>query len=71
MRTYLPRWREVTSDAPLWDWAIVAKWLFHHKKLSRDEAIEAEAVKAANEAIKTHEPHLRDALKERLEGIRS
>ncbi len=52
----------VTSDTPLWDWATVAAWLFRHQKLSREEAIEAEAVKAANEAIKAHEP-LRDALK--------
>jgi hypothetical protein len=52
----------VTSDTPLWDWATVATWLFRHQKLSRDEAIEAEAVKAANEAIKAREP-LRDALK--------
>jgi transcriptional regulator with XRE-family HTH domain len=52
----------VTSDTPLWDWATVATWLFRHQKLSREEAVEAEAVKAANEAIKAHEP-LRDVLK--------
>jgi len=52
----------VTSDTPLWDWATVATWLFRHQKLSREEAVEAEAVKAANEAIKAHEP-LREALK--------
>jgi hypothetical protein len=57
----------VTSDTPLWDWATVATWLFRHQKLSREEAVEAEAVKAANEAIKAHEP-LRDALKGRLEA---
>ncbi len=55
----------VTSDTPLWDWATVATWLFRHQKLSREEAIEAEAVKAANEAIKAREP-LRDVLKEHL-----
>ncbi len=58
----------VTSDTPLWDWATVATWLFQHEKLSRDDAIEAEVVKAANEAIKDHETHLRDALKERMEA---
>jgi hypothetical protein len=56
----------VTSDAPLWDWATVARWLFQHDKLSRDEAIEAEAVKAANEGLKSREPSLREALKRRL-----
>ena len=55
----------VTSDTPLWDWATVATWLFRHQKLSREEAIEAEAVKAANEAIKAREP-LRDAWKGHL-----
>jgi|ERR1700728_3179398 len=58
----------VTSDTPLWDWATVAAWLFQHEKLSRDDAIEAEVMKAANEAIKDHETHLRDALKERMEA---
>ena len=42
---------KVTSDSPLWDWAAVAHWLFEHKKLPRETAIEAAAVKAANEAI--------------------
>jgi hypothetical protein len=58
----------VTSDTPLWDWATVATWFFRHQKLSRDEAIEAEAVKVANEAIKAQEPRLRDALKGHLEA---
>jgi transcriptional regulator with XRE-family HTH domain len=58
----------ITSDTSLYDWAAVATWLFQHEKLSRDKAIEAEAVKAVNEAIKCHEPSLRDALKGRLEA---
>ncbi len=58
----------VTSKTSLYDWAAVATWLFQHQQLSRDEAIKAEVVKAANDAIKTHEPHLRDTLKERLEA---
>lgn len=58
----------VTSDTPLWDWSTVAKWLFQHEKLSRDAAIEAEAVKAANEALKTHEPRLREAVRAKLEA---
>jgi transcriptional regulator with XRE-family HTH domain len=56
----------VTSDTSLYDWSQVATWLYRHEKLSRDEAIEAAAVKAVNEAICTHEPKLRDALQERL-----
>src|SRR5712675_2523708 len=56
----------VTSDSPLWDWATVAKWLFRHGKLTREMAIEAEAVKAANEAIVADEPKLRELLQRRL-----
>ncbi len=58
---------KVTSDQSLYDWSSVATWLYQHEKISRDEAIEAEAVKAANEAIKAHDTKLRKALKERLE----
>jgi predicted DNA-binding transcriptional regulator AlpA len=56
----------VTSDSPLWDWASVAKWLFQNEKISRDTAIEAEIVRAANAAIESHEPKLREALQGRL-----
>ena len=52
----------VTSDSPLWDWASVAKWLFHQHKLSRDAAIEAEAVRITNAAIQAHEPKLEETL---------
>lgn len=52
----------VTTDSPLWDWATVAKWLFHHDKLSRDDAIEAAAVRAANEAIRSRATKLEEAL---------
>ena len=53
----------MTSDSPLWDWATVAKWLFHHDKLSRDEAIEAAAVRAANAAIGSRTARLEETLK--------
>jgi predicted DNA-binding transcriptional regulator AlpA len=52
----------ITSESPLWDWSVVAKWLFQHAKISRDLAIEAEAVRAANAAIESREPKLREAL---------
>ncbi|MDD1522631.1 MULTISPECIES: hypothetical protein [Bradyrhizobium] len=52
----------VTSDSPLWDWATVAKWLFRHEKLSREDALEAEAVRIANAAIQAHEQKLEEAL---------
>jgi hypothetical protein len=65
-KNFPPPVARVTSDSPLWDWATVAKWLFRHGKLTREMAIEAEAVKAANEAIVAHEPKLRELLQRRL-----
>jgi predicted DNA-binding transcriptional regulator AlpA len=58
----------VTSDSPLWDWSSVAKWLFQHEKLSRNEAIEAEAVRAMNAAIQAQEPKLQDTLHNSLKA---
>jgi transcriptional regulator with XRE-family HTH domain len=56
----------VTSETSLYDWAEVATWLFRHEKLSREDAIEAEAVKVANEAIRANESKLRDKMQARL-----
>lgn len=58
----------VTSDSPLWDWATVAKWLFQHDKLSRDDAIAAAAVRAANQAIRTRAARLEETLKGSLKA---
>jgi len=57
----------VTSETSLYDWSKVAAWLFEHEKLSRDKAIEAEAVKAANEAIARRETNLKETIQKRLE----
>jgi hypothetical protein len=58
----------VTSDSPLWDWASVARWLFRNGKISRDAAIEAEMVRAANVAIASREPRLRESLQKSLKS---
>lgn len=58
----------VTSDSPLWDWATVAKWLFQHEKISRETAIEAAAVRAANAAIESHQPKLLEAMQDSLQS---
>lgn len=58
----------VTSDSPLWQWASVARWLFLHKKVSREAAIEAEAVRQANEAIEQGNVNLRSRLRD---GVRA
>jgi predicted DNA-binding transcriptional regulator AlpA len=58
----------VTSDSPLWDWATVAKWLFQHGKISRETAMEAAAVRAANVAIELHQPKLLEAMQDSLQS---
>jgi len=67
-KDFPPPVARVTSDSPLWDWATVAKWLFQHKKISRDTAMEAEAMRAANAAIESHEPKLQEALQGSLQS---
>ncbi|PJG51398.1 hypothetical protein CVM73_30980 [Bradyrhizobium forestalis] len=56
----------VTSDSPLWDWATVAKWLFKNEKLSKETALEAEAVRMANAAIESDRKKLEETLQGRL-----
>jgi predicted DNA-binding transcriptional regulator AlpA len=75
-KDFPPPIARVTSDSPLWDWATVAKWLFEHRKLTREVAIEAEAVKLANAIIEARESklvgdqitQLKEAMKERLQA---
>ena len=59
---------KVTSESPLWDWSSVAKWLYQHKKISREEAIEAVAVRAANTAIENHASRLEEVLQTEIEA---
>ncbi len=56
----------VTSDSPLWDWATVAKWLFRNQKISKETALEAEAVRIANTAIRADGRKLEETLEDRL-----
>ena len=67
-KDFPPPVARVTSDSPLWDWAAVAKWLFQNEKISRDEAIQAEAMKAVNAAIESREPKLQEMLRRRLQS---
>jgi hypothetical protein len=52
----------VTSESPLWDWATVAKWMYQNDKLDLAEAIAAETVKHANEAIRKGQVDIADQL---------
>ncbi|WP_244601372.1 MULTISPECIES: helix-turn-helix transcriptional regulator [Rhodopseudomonas] len=56
----------VTSDSPLWDWAKVARWLYAQRKLSREAAVEAEAVRLANTALAAGDRPLAAPLAQRL-----
>jgi hypothetical protein len=57
----------VTSESPLWNWAVVARWLFINKKVSRNVAVEAEAFYQANEAIEARDYKIRERLGPRIE----
>jgi hypothetical protein len=56
----------VTSDSPLWDWAVVARWLFLQRRLTREAALEAEAMSVANEAIVSGERDIGERLRRRV-----
>lgn len=55
----------VTTESPLWDWATVARWMYAHKKLPREAALEAEIVRQANEAIAKGEARIGERLKKK------
>jgi hypothetical protein len=59
----------VTSSSPLWDWADVAEWLFRQGRISRDEAVEAGVVSAANELLDCDPQSLPTTLKRRAEEL--
>jgi predicted DNA-binding transcriptional regulator AlpA len=56
----------VTSTSPLWDWSEVARWMYKHDKIAKEEAINAEIVRFTNEAICNAQNHLGDKLKKRI-----
>lgn len=58
----------VTSETSLYDWSQVATWMYQHEKLSREQAVQAAAVKAVNDAISTSSAGLRETLHGRLEA---
>lgn len=56
---------KVTSESPLWQWAIVARWMFENDKLAKEDAIEAEIVREANAALCKGQVDLADTLRAR------
>jgi predicted DNA-binding transcriptional regulator AlpA len=56
----------VTSKTSLYEWSSVATWLFQHDQLSREKAIEAEAVRLANASIQSHRTGFEEALHDSL-----
>ena len=57
---------KITSESPLWIWADVAGWLFRNHRLNRDAAMEAEAVRQANEVLASGEQHIGQQLRVRV-----
>jgi len=56
---------KVTSESPLWNWATVARWMYEHRRLGRDAAIEAEIVREANAAVAEGDVRIAQRLKTR------
>jgi len=61
-----PRVR-VTSESPLWDWAEASQWLFRHRRVGRDVAVNAMVVREANEVLHRRDRDFRTALHHRVE----
>jgi predicted DNA-binding transcriptional regulator AlpA len=66
-QNFPPPVARVTSESPLWDWAAVAKWMYENNKLGLAEAVAAETVKRANEAICRGQVEIEDQLKKHAE----
>jgi predicted DNA-binding transcriptional regulator AlpA len=66
-KDFPPPVAKITSDSPLWDWAHVATWMYRHEKLSREDAIAAEVVREANDAVEAGEIHLAARLRTRVQ----
>ncbi|NDW03079.1 hypothetical protein [Jiella pacifica] len=56
----------VTTSSPLWEWASVACWLWKEDKLSKADAINAQAVKIANGLVQTGNLELDCVLNDRV-----
>lgn len=41
----------VTSDAPLWDWLEVARWMYRRRTISLNKLVQAKMVREANRAL--------------------
>lgn len=53
----------VTSESPLWEWAMVARWMYQNRKIEKQVAVEAEIVRQANVVICEGKASLGERLK--------
>lgn len=58
----------VMAETSLYDWSQVAAWLYRQGKVTREQAIAAAAVKAANDAIGNAHRISRETLRRRLQA---
>jgi hypothetical protein len=54
----------VTSESPLWNWSVVAKWLFSHGTITKEVAVEASTLTFANELLQSGRCPTEQQLKE-------
>ncbi len=59
----------ITTDTPLWDWVLVAKWMFQRRKLSLESLVAAKLVREANTAISAPDPFLESPFAQKVHAI--
>jgi predicted DNA-binding transcriptional regulator AlpA len=63
----------VTTSSPLWDWAEVSTWLYHHGRLPRDKAVGAAVFSVANDLLSggaaSVARHLREKVSEKVAAL--
>lgn len=59
----------ITTDTPLWDWVLVAKWMFQRRKLSLETLIAAKLVREANTALSAPDHFLDTPFAQKVHAI--
>ena len=46
----------VTTESPLWDWVLVARWLYRQRRVPLNELVQARVVRETNRSISGEQP---------------
>ena len=59
----------IATDSPLWDWVLVAKWMFLRRKISLGSLVAAKLVREANTAISSASPYADSAFAQKVHKV--